>query len=668
MSEAFRPVTSAWSGKISKAWEQKMRDFGSAAEECMQFFTGPYDWLYGKRGVLLADDDAVPAPTFRMTVNKVSELVQLFGPALYHRNPIRKVTPRKAVELPEELLGLLGIGTDPAATQQFIPILQEEQVEATVDKARAMLLEAYLNYTPGALDLKAESRWAIDEAMIKGMGLLYTETYTPPGSQSKMVGSFYDSVDNLVIDPDSESLRDATWIGRRRWAPYWQVERTFGLPAGALKNHAHMESVNQQSAVNAMGLTGDFRRKMGLTNDILVYWEIYSKMGPGGLLSGIDPRTRDLLAPFGDYAYLAVCNGVDYPLNIPKELCDQLSMLDPLDPNGQGVIAQVQQLLEWPTPYWADDGWPFTPIAFHWTPRKAWPHSHVWPALGELKFLNWAYSMLASKVRIACRDFIAIAKSAGEEIKDRIKHGSDYTVVEVDQIHESIDKMVKFLQHPGFNPEIYTVIRGIAENFDKRTGLTELVYGQSARQIRSASEATIRDDAASIRPDDMANRVEDAMSEISRKEALACRWHLTGSDVRNALGVMGGHWWDILLSSSDPSRIVHQLEYRIEAGSAKKPNKATEAMNMGNAMQYLFQPLLGYAQMSGNVGPINALIGDWAKSIDLEARSYLLPPAPPPPPPPADPQPPGSEASVPPGAPVAGPASAPAPVGGGPMQ
>ena len=66
------------------------------------------------------------------------------------------------------------------------------------------------------------------------------------------------------------------------------------------------------------------------------------------------------------------------------------------------------------------------------------------------------------------------------------------TIIEVDQIHGSIDKMVQFLQHPTFNPEIYKVIEGVVTNFERRTGLTELAYGLTDTQIRSAQESRSR--------------------------------------------------------------------------------------------------------------------------------------------------------------------------------
>jgi hypothetical protein len=634
VDSVMRPVCSAWLKKIQSALEHKKKKFQDDANECMQFFNGPYSFLYGPQqrdgigGFVWRGGEEggeIPKPTFEMTFNKVAELVQLFGPALYHRNPIRQVNPRHPPMVPIEAVG---DQNDPAVLQFYEQVLQQAQQSLVTDKARSSLLEHYLNYTPTALDLKTHSRQAIDEAIIKGQGVLWTELYTPSGAGKRMIGSFYDTVDNLFIDPDMESQRDAKWIARRCIHPYWEVEKEYGLPPGSLKGSATMESYGQQAAVST-NPDGDYDRKRGVTNDLMVYYKVWSKMGAGGRLSGINDEWKDVLEGYGDYVYLVVAHSCPYPLNLPPQILETASDDD------------IQKRLEWPTPFWADDAWPFTPIKFHDVPREVWPMSHMKPGIGELKFLNWAYSLLAGKVRIACRDFLAVAKSAAEDLKTSLISGKDYTILQVEAMHQDIDKVVKFLQHPGFNPEIYNVIEKVTHTFEQRTGLTELMYGLSATQMRSAEEASLKGDQVSVRPDDMANKVEDAMTDVARKEALACRWHLTGADVVPVMGKVGAMFWDKLVTPSDPGEILHQLEYRIEANSTRKPNRARDTANYQQAMQTLLQPLFQYAGQSGNVGPINTLLTGWAKSIELDPTGLTLQP-PPPPPAPGGPPPPSA--------------------------
>lgn len=628
MADALRPVVGGWVSKTKLAWEHKKKEFSDDAAECAQFFDGPYTFLFGpQRGAdstaLEFHDTELPGPSARMTVNKTAELVQLFGPALYHRNPIRKVNPRKVVEPPPELYG---DPNDPAAAMLFAQHQMGVAAQLAEDRVRADILERYLNYTPTALDLKTESRWAIVEALVKGMGCLWTEIHRPPGAVMGWSGTFFDSVDNLLLDPDAETFRQVKWVARKRCRPCWEVERDRGLPKGYLKSQSGMESYTQQASV-ATDPYGDYRRKTGQTADLCVYYEVYSKMGLGGRLAGVAQDKSELYEQLGDWVYLEVCEHCPYPLNLPPPYCDYFE--DPVA-NAQ-LLPEIQARCRWPTPYWADGQWPVTPLVFHWRPKKLWPMSHMKPGLGELRFLNWAWSFVAGKVRRSSRDFIAVAKSSSDELKNMIKHGPDYSVVEVEAVHKSIDQVVSFLQHPPFQKDIYDVMQGVAEMFDRRVGLTELMYGQSGRQYRSAQEAQVKSDAVNVRPDDMANSVEDAMTDVARKEAFAARWHLRGPDVAAPLGPVGAELWEALVVPTDPAAVLYSLEYRIEANSARKPNKALEAANMGEAVQQLFAPLWQYAQMTGNVGPVNALIRDWARSRDLDPAQYLLEPPPPPP-------------------------------------
>ncbi len=71
--------------------------------------------------------------------------------------------------------------------------------------------------------------------------------------------------------------------------------------------------------------------------------------------------------------------------------------------------------------------------------------------------------------------------------------------------------------------------------------------------------------------------------------------------------------------------MFHQTDVRVEAGSARKPNREKDAANMQQAMQVLGPLVTQYAQMTGDNNPLNALIEDWAKSIELaDPERYLL--------------------------------------------
>lgn len=608
----FRTVVSHWLTKVVHAKDHKRKVFGDAAQECLNFYNGPKAW--DELMELGSSSDAI-SPSFKVNVNKTFEFVTIFGPAMYQENPVRTVKPRMPVVVPQQFFG--------PDIMSYNAMIQDENTRVQTDGLRSVLLEAILNWTPNEFRLGEEARLAVDEALIKGRGCLWTELYSPPGTDMKVVKSSWDSVDNLLVDPDAPSFDKATWIAKKCVHPTWQVERDFGLRAGSVKGN--FESQAKQADID-VDEDAQYDRKRGLTNDLLIYWKIYSKMGIGGRLQGIKKGLEAPLEMFGDYAFLAIADNIPYPLNLSPDVTNDPAFAE--DPNA--VFSKVA----WPTPFWGADEFPVSVLDFHAVHNCTWPLPHLKAGMGELKFLNWCMSFLMGKIRSTTRDFIAIKKSAGEEIKSTILEGKDLTLIELEEGHGAITDLIQILQHPPVNGDIWKMIEAVENNFDKRVGLTELMYGnQGATQIRSAQEASLRNQNMNVRPDDMRKCVETWMTRVSAKEAVAARYHLSSSDVQPVLGQMGAWAWTNFVSTRDINVACRQLEYRIEAGSTARPNKEWEAQTMNTAFTTLAPILQAYGQQTMDMAPLNNLLSDYAKANDLDPAKYQLrqpmpPPAP----------------------------------------
>jgi hypothetical protein len=116
---------------------------------------------------------------------------------------------------------------------------------------------------------------------------------------------------------------------------------------------------------------------------------------------------------------------------------------------------------------------------------------------------------------------------------------------------------------------------------------------------------------------------------------------LEPNDVAPVLGMTGAAAWMQTVARQDLVSLTRELLYRVEAGSARKPNKATRVEQMQLAVQTL-GPILSQLVGAGMVAPFNALMKDWASSLDIDSTPYLLPP----PPPPAPPSPPPSDVAA----------------------
>lgn len=651
--DILKSIAQGWLKKIELSLKHK-RPFTEDAAESMQFFDGPHNWFWrdqyskGDYGY----NRAISPPGFRMTVNRVFEAVKLFASVIYHRNPVRSVSPTRFPFVPPDAVGINP--QDQMAMQQYQMAAQQTVDLDTRRQVVADLVQRYLNYTPNELDLKTHSRRVVDEGIIKGMGVWWTELVTDPGTGVNMIGSFADSVDNFTMDPDATEIEDILWCARKCVHPLSVVAAKYGVSEDDLRKNLEgktARTTEEQGSLTWSADGGPHSKRTGKTNDLVTYWKVYSKTGFGDRLKDSPKEQRGVFESLGDNCYLVVAEGIPYPLNVPPQLMQQTMAADPMQPaEDQGIFTAVQ----WPIPFWAEaGGWPFVPLMFHRKPGYIWPISHIKPGIAELRFINWAMSFLAQRVATSCETLIGVSKAADQDIKDQILAQSEggFKIIELSEmLGRSVQDVVSVFQLPNVTGEIWSVIQAVTEMFDKRVGLTELAYGMTKSQMRSATEAQVRAEQISVRPDDMAEVLENAMSLLARREAMAARWLLRGQDVAPILGPVGAVAWEQHVASLEPGEVAREFEFRVEAGSARKPNKATRQEQMQMALQTL-GPVLQQMIPMGIVDPFNALISDWADSLDIDAEPYLVPP-PPPPPPPQIPQ---AQGGPPPGLPAPAP-------------
>lgn len=655
----LRPIVRGWLDKIELAVKHK-KPFQDDADEAMSFYDGDNAWMFrneytrGERGFV----KGIAAPAYRMTINRVWEAVRLFGAVIYHRNPARNVTPRQYPIIQPQMLGIypqppvpqmgpdgqpvMGPGGQPVmmpdpGMQYYQQMVQQTQFLSEKRSLISRLLEDYLNYTPNELNLKDHSRKVVDEALIKGAGCWFTELYQPPGSDVRIAGSFYETFDNVVWDPDADDQADIQWLARRRTHSKEFVSSKFGIPKEEFKGHS--ESYDSRSRENERGYKT--KRRNGQSMDMVTYWEVYSKVGFGDRLKDADPDLRGKFDSLGPYCFLVVCEGVDRPLNIPNEILQE-------EVDEGGIPPSLFQAVQWPAPFWADpEGWPCTVLQWHGKPGYSYPISLIKPGIGELRFINYAMSFMATKIATSASTMIGVAKAADNDIKAKILDSdeSGFKIVEISEaIGRNVNDIISVFNLPGVSSDMWQIIAAVTELFDRRVGLTELVYGLSRNQFRSAAEAMTKAEQISVRPDEMASRLEDAMSELARKEAFLARWLVNPQDVAPLLGPMAAQAWQMHVQAMNPDEVLREFDFRVEAGSARKPNKGTKVEQIQQSLQILAPIAQGMLQ-AGQPQLMNALLEDWGRAMDVDVSKYVLPPPPPPQPQgaPSDAGPPGSE-------------------------
>lgn len=649
------PVCRAWWKLGKRAREWKHAEFQADADDVMTFFSGTNDFFgkeyaTGPRGYAKGQKE-VPQPDFQFVLMKPAEAVQLFGPTLYANNPTIEITP---IRFPDIYPAGLGVdermlqpqqGPDgqplpPTQLQmQFEALELHEQRMEQIRHCKAAVHRELLNYEQRELDKQSHMRSIIDEALLKGLGVGWTEVeempVTSPGAEPrKLIGTFFDSVNNLLLDPDAEHWDELQWVGRERTMPYWEAEEKFRLPKNSLRKYARKESIAQQEHADAGDEQTD--RKNGKTNDLITFIEFYSKMGIGDRLKGVAENLMDEhLAKgmdkfkwdevFGQYCYLAVAANCPWPLNLHPSKWEK-------DPE------ELKLEAEWPIPFWIDNEWPCTPVAFHPVPGHVWPMSHFKPGLGELKWLTWAMSFLANKVRTSCGTIIGVRGDAADEVVPALESNSDNRIVKITAAMEgkTIKEFVDFLQQPPFHGDIYNVIQAVMNEFDKRIGLSEILYGMGgATQDRSATETNIKQQNASARISDMTKAVETALSKMSVKEAFANRVFLDKPEfVQDILGPKGTQIWFTHVLTEPLDRVAREFEFKIVSGSTRKGDKQTKLETLLEFSRN-WGPMLQAGMSMGMLDPINNLMLDTARLMDVdEPEKYTFIPPPPQPPPP----------------------------------
>lgn len=642
----LQPVVDRWKRVFAAARRDRKKKFDVYADEAMAFYDGPVNHMWSSlrksnsgsgHGGFLAPD--VQLPNFEMSVNRLFEAVSMFGPALYHQNPTIAVTPKTVPDIsietfyganPEALQMLdqmqavqAGLINDPFVAQSIQQLYQfySQSVEAdrkteSVDADHAHILEKISNYIQQEGSKQDEARMAITEAIITGLGILEVQMEQPPGGGPRMARSRYRTNKDLLVDPDASYWRDCTWIALRSIEPCNVVEKKFGLPKGALKGKyaklSASDSVDKGRKRNGDGSTA------GVTHDLIEYYEVYSKNGAGQNLK-LQEKDKNVagLEMFGDYCYLAICEQCPYPLNLSPDIMNS------------GDAQLMMDKVSWEVPYWddymSDGGWPICRLSFHSKPGEVWPISMVKPCIGELKFVNWCMSFIADKVAAGSKIYVGCMKQAAENIRTQLTSGSGpFSLIELEMISgKSLNEVISFLQAPNFSIDIWNMVAQVNDSIDKRLGLTELMYGQSTRQMRSAAEAQYRQQNISIRPDDMASKVEDWLSLSAVREIQAMRYLGEFEDVQPIIGDTAARVFAEQILTQDVSRITRDFSYRVEVGTARKPNKMSKVAELTEIGQYIL-PVIQQAMLSGVTRPYNAYMNALGRAMDMEIGDFLL--------------------------------------------
>lgn len=623
MERFQRTMTEQWLGHIKSARDcEKRKQFLSIARQCRSFYDGGTQFMWSKDWV---DEYAgsLDAPKFKITINKAYELVAIYGPYLFWDYPNRHVQPYEPVEIDTAFVENMA-ESDPMQAQFFATLLDQQSMSDKVAKLRSELMGRYLNYSQREQRqrLATEAACAIQDALIEGRGLLFPETYEFPGSTRRMTGLFREKNSNFFIDPDCDDpfLRNASWIARRHVNTVTEVEDKFGLERGSLREKGTAETNKSQTANN-----NNSDRINGKTNDLIEWYEIWSKGGVGTLHKGVDLEVykeyEDLI---GQYAYCCVAKGVEYFLNAPPQALKKENKEDKM------------LRFAWPFPSYLDDRWPVGILDFNINTQSCYPVALLATALGELMTLNILVAAAVENAYENRRQVIAYLKSASKEIETAFNDTVGNVYIPLDEINRNINEVIQYLNKPGMNRDIWDAIEYVSRMFDKRTGLVEFMYATQSTQDRSARTTAAKQEAASIRPEKMARDVAAWMTECAELERLLATFEIKGSDIDVLMGPLGSVLWDQYIYNQDPEVVSREMTCTVEASDVKRPNREAYFQNLSSMQQVMIPMLQQVAALRGDeegVQPLRSFIKAMQDSLNQRGEDWSNIPAFQPPPP-----------------------------------
>jgi len=608
--DLLKEINELWLARISLAADFRKRTYDPIVNRLSRYYHTRRKYLFLDTGTEINDSPfALPPQYHQVSIALVGQFVRVMLPYVHFKVPTRMVQPR------QDLAKLRNAFYGPAAATM---------PDSQIDEIRGLLGNHLLNYAAddATFNLRAETRKVTQEALVTGRGVLWHETTPTP--YGDFPGSFYVPQRTLFIDPDHDELRDAAYTFRFRERPRWQVAEEFGIPLEKIQPNAQSYEAIAQDVVDSKDDRSPDERK-----DLCQYWEVYSRMGLGHRLTDDEEKRAKLeeaSAKMGDHVYLAVMQGMDWPLNMyPERQANQSE-------------AELIHDLSWPIATFGDrdDPWPFTVLDFY--KDGIYPKPPLEDALPLQSFLDFAYTFLMIRIRHTCRSILLTPEAVSKDLEEALKRGFDCEIVKLKERFPEIANLVHELQFNPVNKDVWTIVAAIKQEWEDSTGLTPLLRGgETDKMMRSSAEAQIRQANSQIRPDDLRDCVTAFHGTVARKELIAQRTILKAPKVgyyfgentdQPVLGPITEAWkrfMQIDIQSDDDAWLAAQeLTVTVEGSSGRRKNKEKQLADVQDAMQTVAPMFLQERQLTGNPTQINAFVKLWTDAMEVENPEEFL--------------------------------------------
>lgn len=468
MSERKKQVDQVKAGiwtKYIRAGLDAKQEWLAAARDVMGYFNVSHDHFFNSAlgaGSTYLD---LANKGICVSVNRAALVRSVIGPHLYQKAPKREVNTTQA---------------------------------DAVSMALARLLEHLLNYAIRESGYTKSVYRLIDSAELLGVGFLRTgwdETY-------KINTSHWVSSERVVVDPAAVTWEDARWIAVSTRMPVDEIVERYGEGADKWRVEGidGVKGKEELEGEQRMGALKSYLR------DQVSVWDVYSKQGTG-LRRG--PEALDEGHEFRDD-------------NDDKKFVKFTVVLDHAHLLDEG---------EWELPLYLDKSWPLTPLMFVESLDRFWGPSPMQQAMVHQKNMDLFASLLTSQSRIHARDlFFYRSGCLDENAVEQFLHGGPSEAIPVGDLPAGLQPkdVIHQLTLGRSDEGIMRALEWHTQQFDLITGATPVLQGgyDPGPQDRSATASQQKSAAANVRLMDQLSRLEDALAQAARNEAIA--WRLGG--------------------------------------------------------------------------------------------------------------------------------------------
>nr|MBA2707349.1 hypothetical protein [Gemmatimonadaceae bacterium] len=370
--------------------------------------------------------------------------------------------------------------------------------------------------------------------------------WTGRNPDSGLIHSPFDSIRNLLVDPNANSWDDVQGVARRRTMPKWQAKKLMPKYADAIQNIA--PSSRRESDIDSKY---DWE-KSDTAVECITFYEIWFKVGVHNFAGG-DALVKDQQSKDQNYA----------PDDAPKKYFIHET----------GMFLGVDN---WEVPFFMRGMWPCEVVGYYGNPDSIWNVSPLEPGLGYQRAMNWIVTLLIGKYRYTSKTLLAIKKQNGQGLKDgdldKILIGGDIDAIQIDIKGEK--KSIKdFIERFDYGSDFIgaglMLLDAIERKFEMATGMYGVLYsGEGSAQSRSARDAEMKDKNSHTRIQDMQSEVAAWERRIAKKEDFASSFLVKREDLIPLLGEEAAQAWGYLVPEGQqlPQAIMQEMSASLPPG------------------------------------------------------------------------------------------------------